>query len=65
MNTDKKSPVNGEILQLHKRKKITIRRCLRVWAGMGCRAPGEDIFMERETFAPSLCLEGRRRALET
>lgn len=54
----------GERLQLHKRKRITIRRYLRVWVGMGCRAPGGTL-LPRETFTPSLCVEGRRRALET
>ena len=63
MNADKKSPVNGERLQLHKRKRIIIR-VLRVWAGVGGRAPGEDTLAKRETFT-SLCLEGRRGALET
>lgn len=65
MNADKKSPVNGERLQLHKVKRVTMGRCLRVWVGMGCRVPGKDTFVGRETSTPSLCLESRRRALET
>lgn len=64
MNADKESPVIRERPQLHKRKRITIGRCLRVWAGLGCRAPGGTL-LPRETFTPSLCLEGRRSALET
>lgn len=64
INADKKSPGNRERLQLHKRKRKTMRKCLRVWAGMGCKAPGEDTCW-RETFVSSLCLMGRRRALET
>lgn len=46
INADKKSPGNRERLQLHKRKRKTMRKCLRVWAGMGCKAPGEDTCWE-------------------